>query len=546
MRLKFLLLSSLIFIGGMAATALGASYTDGIEYFKAGQPERAKIILERTFNDPATNKAEACYYLGEVYSKMNKNDSASYYYKMGLAADPTYVFNKIGEAKLLMKSNLKEAESMIKDALKEKMSKKNPAVYLAVAQAYYQNLIPEYQKYLDKALDYDKKFAETYMFEGDILVDRQQYGDAAGYYEMAINFDPNCVPAYVKYSNIYFPINAQSAIQKLETLLQLAPNSALAQREMAEAYYKNGQYGKAVDAYGLYMSNPNHFDSDQARYGALLFFDKKYEESLDLINKVLESDPDNFVAKRLAMYDNYELKRYADGVAAAEKFMSSPNNPQFNSRDYLTYGYLLIKNDQPDKAVSVFEKAIAIEPTNLDLYKELSDAYRSAGDYVKSADAYNEYMKLDSANVRVQDYFILGGAYYQAAATAADSTDVEKAEKTRLYLAADSLFKIVIERAPEDYRGHLWRARANAGLDPETTMGTAKPYYEAAMAILEKDNNNPRALVECYKYLGHYNYLKEHENNVKGFPQTRFYWEKVLTVDPEAADIKGALEQLPK
>ena len=77
-------------------------------------------------------------------------------------------------------------------------------------------------------------------------------------------------------------------------------------------------------------------------------------------------------------------------------------------------------------------------------------------------------------------------------------------------------------------------------------MGTAKPYYEAAMAILEKDNNNPRALVECYKYLGYYNYLKEHENNVKGFPQTRFYWEKVLTVDPEAADIKGALEQLPK
>lgn len=117
MKIKFLLLSSLIFVGGMTMKVSAASYADGIEYFKSGQPDRAKIILQRTFNDASTNKAEACYYLGEIYSGMQKNDSAMYYYKEGIKIDPLYPFNKIGEAKLMLKSNTKGAESIFKEIL---------------------------------------------------------------------------------------------------------------------------------------------------------------------------------------------------------------------------------------------------------------------------------------------------------------------------------------------------------------------------------------------------------------------------------------------
>ena len=58
---------------------------------------------------------------------------------------------------------------------------------------------------------------------GDILVKDKKYGEACGFYEMAQNFDENCLEAYVKYSNIYFPINASLAIAKLEDLLKLKP-----------------------------------------------------------------------------------------------------------------------------------------------------------------------------------------------------------------------------------------------------------------------------------------------------------------------------------
>jgi tetratricopeptide repeat family protein len=545
-----MLLASFLFVGGVVSSAFAESYTDGIEYFKSGQPDRAKIILDKTLNDPSTKKAEAYFYLGEIYSGMNKPDSAGMYYEMGLQADPLYPYNSIGKGKLMLKNNKKEAEALFKAAIKS--DKKNPEIYLAVSKAYYENVMPEYQKYLDKALDADKEYAPIYVFEGDILVKDGKYGEACGFYEMAQNFDENCLEAYVKYSNIYFPINASLAIAKLEDLLKLKPNSAIAQRELAEAYFKDSKYNQAVEAYARYMANPNHFESDQSRYAALLFFDKKYQESLDLVDKMIVKNPNDFILKRLAMYDNYELKNYDKALTAAETFMNTPGNPQFNTQDYIIYANILIENKLADKAVPVLEKAISLDQEKVELYKELSEAYRAAGDMLKSADAYNEYMKRNQ-DVSLTDYFFLGTIYYRAAsaeAPAAEATPEEKAAKLAIqkpiYQKADSLFAIVIERAPEDYRGYLWRARTNSGLDPETTEGLAKPYYEALLTVLEKAQNpNKAALLEAYKYIGFYNYQKEYAAGKNVYPETRKWWSKMLTVDPNN-EIKALLDQLPQ
>jgi tetratricopeptide repeat family protein len=545
-----MLLASFLFVGGVVSSAFAESYTDGIEYFKSGQPDRAKIILDKTLNDPSTKKAEAYFYLGEIYSEMNKLDSAGMYYDMGLQADPLYPYNSIGKGKLMLKNNKKEAEALFKAVIKS--DKKNPEIYLAISKAYYENVMPEYQKYLDKALDADKEYAPIYVFEGDILVKDKKYGEACGFYEMAQNFDENCLEAYVKYSNIYFPINASLAIAKLEDLLKLKPNSAIAQRELAEAYFKDSKYNQAVEAYARYMANPNHFESDQSRYAALLFFDKKYQESLDLVDKMIVKNPNDFILKRLAMYDNYELKNYDKALTAAETFMNTPGNPQFNTQDYIIYANILIENKLADKAIPVLEKAISLDQEKIELYKELSEAYRAAGDMLKSADAYNEYMKRNQ-DVSLTDYFFLGTIYYRAAsaeAPAAEATPEEKAAKLAIqkpiYQKADSLFAIVTERAPEDYRGYLWRARSNSGLDPETTEGLAKPYYETLLTVLEKSQNpNKAALLEAYKYIGFYNYQKEYAAGKNVYPETRKWWSKMLTVDPNN-EIKALLDQLPQ
>ena len=77
-----------LFLAAGSLTAFAASYTDGIEYFKAGQPDRAKILLERTLDDAGTNKAESYYYLGEIAFGNKDYTTAAEYYKKGLTEDP--------------------------------------------------------------------------------------------------------------------------------------------------------------------------------------------------------------------------------------------------------------------------------------------------------------------------------------------------------------------------------------------------------------------------------------------------------------------------
>ena len=105
-------------------------------------------------------------------------------------------------------------------------------------------------------------------------------------------------------------------------------------------------------------------------------------------------------------------------------------------------------------------------------------------------------------------------------------------------MAADSVFHSIAEAAPDSYLGNFWRARANSALDPETTLGLAKPFYEEVATLLES-KNDPHynsALIECYSYLGYY-YLLAIEN-----PALKEYWSKILAIDSTNATAKRALD----
>ena len=543
-----------LFLAAGSLTAFAASYTDGIEYFKAGQPDRAKILLERTLDDAGTNKAESYYYLGEIAFGNKDYTAAAEYYKKGLAEDPLYAYNIVGQGKLALTGSdkeaaEKEAEKYFKEALKGK-NKKDAGLNLAIAKAYYETGTPGYEEYMKKSYKADKKYPDYFMFEGDVLVDQQKYGDACGRYENAIYFDPNCIEAYVKYSHIYFDINPTLAIQKLEELQEIAPNSAIAQREMAEAYYKNSQYTKAAAAYEKYMQNPNHFQTDRPRLATLLFYGKRYDESLELAKEILAHDPENFVIRRIVMYDNYELGNMEAAEQAAIEFLGmNPGDNVFTARDYLTYGDILSKEKKYAEAIVQYEKAYDLDNTRTDILKVLSDTYERNKDYVNAISVYEQYMAADTVNnQRVMDYYLLGQICYSAGQAAMDSIPL----RDMYLLKADSMFQVVVERSPTDYRGYLWRARAAAVRDPELKEGLAKPLYEETLGILNQDAANKekaatkRVYIEAYKYLGYYNYLQTTNPAKKNeaIAATKDYWNKMLELDPQNTEIIEALKTL--
>lgn len=493
--MKIKLFFSLLLAGGLVASAQSQGYKDGIEYYKAGQYNNAKEILERTLNQSGTDQALANYYLGQVALAQGDKAAAKSYFEKGLSLNAENAYNYVGVGALdLLNGQLDAAKEQFKQA--EKLGKKNADVSVSIARAYY-NADPvayakDIQKYIDKARKDSKNAAPSiYVLEGDMLVDKADYGAAASKYENAIINDPTNSEGYVKYANAYFYVNKQFAIQKLEELLQQQPNSAMAQRELAEKYFKGDYWRKASDLYGKYIQNPNHFPEDKARYAVLLYWGEKYPESYDVAGEVLNSNPkknDKFLMERVRFLDLTKMEKFPEAVAAAEKFFKDNVGDNFTTNDYVTYADALSGNGQDSLAMVQYELAAEKDPQNGDLLKNLSAMYDKNKEYAKAADAYGAYLKLQD-NPSLNDLYGMSGRYLNAAATATDSVEAkELADRGIEYINQ------VIDRAADKIPAFYQRlANLNIAGNSKKPNAAAIEAYDKVIELLNAnpENMNP-------------------------------------------------------
>ena len=115
----------------------------------------------------------------------------------------------------------------------------------------------------------------------------------------------------------------------------------------------------------------------------------------------------------------------------------------------MQYGKLLLALGEHEKAIAAHEKAVEIDPTRLELYKELMGGLQKTGNYMRRAEVQDLYLKqlVATEQDKTQDYFITGRYYYMAAARAYQANDT--AMTNIAATKADSCFAIVVEKAPE-------------------------------------------------------------------------------------------------
>ena len=416
MKIKFLL--SLFVAGTLAVGAQTQGYKDGIEYYKAGQHDNARTILERTINDPATDRSLANYYLGQVALVQGDKAQARTYFDAGLAADAECPFNYVGLGALaLQEGNDEAAKEQFKQA--QKFGKKNAEVSVSIARAYYNADPVKYDRDITKALEKARKDSKNadpsiYVLEGDMLAAAENFGDAAARYEMAITYDPNNPEGYVKFANAYFNVNKDFGINKLQEFLNAHPESAMAQRELAEKLFLADRWKAASELYGKYIQNPNHFPEDKARYAVLLYWGEDYPASLAIADEILASDPSNFLMQRVRFLDQTAMGQFQAAVENAEKFFASNPEANFTIKDYTTYADALSGIGQDSLAVVQYELAASKYPENGDLLKNLSTVYSRNRQYDKSAEAYDAYLKLQE-NPSLTDLYGMSGRYLNAA-----------------------------------------------------------------------------------------------------------------------------------
>ncbi len=486
--MKIKLLFSLLLAGSLVAGAQNQGYKDGIEYYKAGQYDNAKTILERTFNDPSTDKSLADYYLGQVALGLNDKAAAQKYFQAGKDANADNAYNYVGLGALaLLNGNLNEANEMFKTA--DKLAKKNTEISTSIARAYY-NADPvkyakEIQKYIDKARKNSKnQDPSIYVLEGDMLADQQNWGEAANRYENAITFDANNPESYVKYADAYFYVNKDYAIQKLQEYLNNHPESAMVQRELAEKNFKADRWKAASDLYGKYIQNPNHFPEDKARYAVLLYWGESYPESLKIANEILAQDPNNFLMQRVRFLDQTALGQYNEAIANGTAFFKNNPGANFTIKDYTTLAEAYSGVDQDSLAVVQYEIAAKQYPDNSDLLKNLSNIYSSNKQHAKAADAYAAYLETQE-EPSLNDLYTMTGRCLNAAASATDTIQaVEFSKKGIEYINK------VIDAAEPNHNFYYRKALLNIAGNNKRPNAEAIEAFDKMIEILDQDPAN--------------------------------------------------------
>ncbi len=541
--MKFRTIFSLV-LGGFALTAFAqGGYQDGVDYYNADRFEKAKTILEKTLNDPSTDKAVSYFYLGSLDMRDGNTAAAAANFNKGKEANPNYGYNYVGLGEIALKNgNKSEASDLFKKALET--NKKDASLMAAVARAYF-NVDPtlyakEIDKQIDKAMKVSKnKEAQIYVLQGDMLK-TTDVGAAAGRYEQAMVYDEeagNINPeAYVKYANLYNKVNPDFAIAKLVELNEKLPNSALAQSELAEKYYDGNQFTKAAEQYGKYIQNPNHFQGDEQRYSGLLYFGKKYQESLDVANQVLAKDPNNEYMQRMVMLNKAALKDFTGAEEAAKKLFSHAD-AKFTATDYTTYGDILGELKRPEDAVAAYTKAYELNPEkNKQILANISSMYTDLEDYQKAAEYMQKFVYAGDASLN--DYFILSNRYKNLGVSLPEGSP-ERIE------AANNGIKYVdmaIESAAN--KGPLYRNKATLMMvrdGAEITPALVETYQQMLAAYDENPENKEKyrdAYKSAYNNLANY-YLKAGDKE-----QARAYFEKFLEIDPENEALREYLNKM--
>jgi tetratricopeptide (TPR) repeat protein len=523
MKFKFLL--SFLLGGALFASAQG--YKDGIQYFRADQPEEAEIILKNTLNNADTDKATALYYLGEVALTNGNKAQAKSYFDQGIQVNAENGLNYVGLGQLaLTEGNKSAADELFKQAAK--LDKKNAELLTDIARSYYNADALKYakdiQKYIADAKKADKNNPMPYILEADMKAP-VNVGEAAGYYEMAYTFDTKLEhpEAYVKYARTYFHRNPEFAIEQLKKLVELQPNSALAQRELAEKYYDNNQLTLAAKQYGKYMENPNHFQKDEQRYVGLLFFGKDYEKSYKLAGEILAKDPDNFYMKRMRFLNSAAMKNQAQAMADANIFFSS--NGEFVPNDYTTYGEVLQDAGENDKAVEQYEKAVAIAPDRANLLSDLSQAYTLAGQYGKAVEAQEKYIA--AGEYSTNDLVILARRYQNAAAT----SEPGSAESIAYATKGVEVINEVDQRVPDNIQVLMTKARLQYFANGKKAGAEFAETSKHILSLLDADEANKTSRNDEYRFvlsqLGNY-YLDQ-----KDAATAKVYFGRYLEFDPD-------------
>ena len=433
-----------------------------------------------------------------------------------------------------IKTNAADKGDLAKTAYKK--NKKDAEALMKVARAYFEQKDTagaiQFANYANEAGKPKYQYAPAYLLLGDIEASYgSDGGKAAGFYNQAINFDPKNPEGYKKWAMVYRKISPSQATKKLQEMKAMCPNEDV-DAITAHIYMLAGDEKQAYENYK--KADINKLDkAGLNEFVRCSYFTGKFEDALRAAEAGIKLEPRNPTFNRLAMFSNYELKKYDEAKAYIHKYFNETDSAKFSEYDHfytaLIYQALEDKAnmyEQYDKALELVNDSSMIKRHAI--LKSVSDSYLKDLEFEKALKYYNDYMAC-KPELNSDDYEGLAKIYSKNADAVAD------AQKPALISKAVDAYRAMGEKFPIQAIYAAYQcASMNNKLDPNMTKSLAKPDYQKVVSLLESKADRDKSENTILKYSLHY--LMSNAFLIdKNKSLAKDYAEKILAIDPEYA-----------
>lgn len=494
---------------------------DSLQVIKSKNPQNQFVYFGLGETILQSFKADSISNSKNVIIKKARN-----YFQEGVKADSLNPLNYVGLGilELYQNDSYYNADQYFNKALKLIPEKKKhirdihikTLIKLATAELYRSEpRIDKSKEYIARLKEIAPKNPEVYLAEGDILLYKNvNASDAITSYEKALSLNNNPL-SNVKIGKVYLSGRIfKDAEKHFENAIKEDSLFAPAYKGMGDLDYQTGRIALAKQNYAKFLQLTGNNIPAKISYTKALFLAKDYKEALKSAEEIIKKDSSKTFLYRIAGYSAYE-KEEPDLATARfnmDKLFKIASNEQLIPLDYQNYGQIILEQNKDSleiaKGIDMLEKAYHADSTNVKLISEiLKNAYR-----YKVYPVAAKYLTLlihkgmDTPN----NYKLLGKIYYQL----------------NKYDMADSAFRKVIAKEPDNVEAYLWLGYISSAQDPDMKTGLAKPDFEKLLTVIGNDTvKYQKETCDAYNYLASYYLLSEKHTDLN---MAEHYFQKLL------------------
>lgn len=476
------------------------------------------------------DKGRNYFYLGQVYLKLEKQDSAKIYFEKGKTAKDAGHLNLIGLAHIdLINGNKTAAQSNIASALTI-AKKKNTEELIYISRAYLNSDNPDFTRAVENAklaVTSDVKSAKAYLVLGDAQLANKNTNDAYVAYRTAYDLDSSLYQAKLQLAIIVR--NAQAypeAMKILKEITTLSPTFGPAYREMAEtnldwAFGNNSNFKEkiaaALDDYKKYMSLTDTSVDSRMKYTDFLILTKDWKGVEAEALAIQKMDKVNPRVLRYLGYASLENGNPEAAVKALNEFILKSDIKKVKGRDfsYLGKAKLALASDANGVIVnfSKFEEALVDLVKASDLDSKLGSEFSELGvklykqkSYLEAAKVLELTLKNTGSKTYTLDNYYYGNSilYFTM-----DKTPEVKSKYAKEFEKANVAFGEVIKASPTTQDAYFSKAQLNRVYDTETSKKIAVTDYEGYINVVKAKGEAEMAkelvkknLASAYTFIG--------------------------------------------